>query len=80
MLPDDAERAVAEHATSKIRTADDLARCKGSTKFGEDLSREGMAALLHEWASCQFPNVCPHGRPIVKRVTLADLLREFGRL
>ncbi len=63
--------------------AADLAKaltCKGSTKFGEDLSREGMAALLHEWACCQFPNVCPHGRPIVRRVTLADLLREFGRL
>src|SRR3712207_8539237 len=26
MTPDDAGRAVAEHATSKIRTADDLAR------------------------------------------------------
>jgi hypothetical protein len=25
-------------------------------------------------------NVCPHGRLIVKRVALADLLREFGRL
>ncbi len=23
--------------------------------------------------------VCPHGRPIVKRIELADLLREFGR-
>jgi hypothetical protein len=25
------------------------------------------------------PNVCPHGRPLVKRVALADLLRKFGR-
>ena len=24
--------------------------------------------------------VCPHGRPILKRLALADLLREFGRL
>ena len=28
----------------------------------------------------QYGDVCPHGRPIVKRVALADLLREFGRL
>ena len=24
--------------------------------------------------------ICPHGRPIVKRLTLVDLLREFGRI
>ena len=24
--------------------------------------------------------ICPHGRPIVRRIRLADLLREFGRL
>lgn len=61
---------------------EDLAKtlaCKGSTRFGESLSREEMEGLLREWASCKFPEVCPHGRPIVKRVALADLLREFGR-
>ena len=70
-------------ALHALAGGEDLAKalaCKGSTKFGEVLSREGMAALLHEWASCEFPGVCPHGRPIVKRVVLADLLREFGRL
>jgi DNA mismatch repair protein MutL len=62
---------------------EDLAKalaCKGSTKFGEGLSQEEMRVLLGEWASCEFREVCPHGRPIVKRVALADLLREFGRL
>ena len=24
--------------------------------------------------------ICPHGRPIAKRIKLVDLLREFGRL
>lgn len=23
--------------------------------------------------------VCPHGRPVAKRISLAELLREFGR-
>jgi hypothetical protein len=27
-----------------------------------------------------FIEICPHGRPIVKRLTLVDLLREFGRI
>jgi DNA mismatch repair protein MutL len=36
--------------------------------------------LLRDWASSKFPEVCPHGRPIVKRIRLADLLRDFGRI
>ena len=70
-------------AVHALSGGEDLAKalaCKGSTKFGESLSGEEMSALLREWASCEFPAVCPHGRPIVKRVALADLLREFGRL
>ena len=39
-----------------------------------------MTALLKEWTACEFREICPHGRPIVKRIALADLLREFGRV
>ncbi len=70
-------------ALHALAGGEDLAKalaCKGSTRFGEDLSKEEMQALLRDWTSCEFRNVCPHGRPIVKCVSLADLLREFGRL
>lgn len=70
-------------ALHALAGGEDLAKalaCKGSTRFGESLSGEEMAALLQDWASCEFGDVCPHGRPIVKCVALADLLREFGRL
>jgi DNA mismatch repair protein MutL len=70
-------------AVGALAGGEDLAKalaCKGSTRFGQDLSREEMEGLLEEWASCEFKDVCPHGRPIVKRVRLAELLREFGRL
>jgi DNA mismatch repair protein MutL len=49
-------------ALHALAGGEDLAKalaCKGSTKFGESLSREGMAALLDEWASCDFPKTCP---------------------
>jgi DNA mismatch repair protein MutL len=62
---------------------EDLAKalaCKGSTRFGESLSPEEMRSLLAEWSVCEFRDVCPHGRPIVKRLALPDLLREFGRI
>jgi DNA mismatch repair protein MutL len=62
---------------------EDLAKalaCRGSTRFGENLSHEEMVMLLEEWSRCQFKEICPHGRPIAKRIKLADLLREFGRI
>ncbi len=46
MLPDDAERAVAEHATSKIRTADDLARVESLGFRSEALHAIGSAFHL----------------------------------
>ena len=69
-------------AVEALAGGEDLAKalaCKGSTKFGESLPREEMERLLKEWAACEFKEICPHGRPIVKHVALADLLREFGR-
>ncbi len=69
-------------AVEALAGGEDLAKalaCKGSAKFGDSLSREEMRILLEEWSACEFKEVCPHGRPIVKRVSLEDLLREFGR-
>jgi len=69
-------------ALEALAGGEDLAKalaCKGSTKFGEQLSGERMEWLIREWTACEFPEVCPHGRPVVKRIPLADLLREFGR-
>ena len=70
-------------AVEALAGGEDLAKalaCKGSKKFGDSLLREEMEVLLKEWAACEFKEICPHGRPIVKRVALADLLREFGRV
>jgi DNA mismatch repair protein MutL len=70
-------------ALHALAGGEDLAKalaCKGSTRFGESLSREEMEILLSEWSRTEFKEICPHGRPIVKRLALPDLLREFGRL
>jgi DNA mismatch repair protein MutL len=51
-------------AVGAIAGGEDLAKalaCKGSTRFGETLSREEMNALLKEWAACEFREVyAPH--------------------
>ena len=70
-------------AIETLAGGEDLAKalaCRGSTKFGESLTSEEMVSLLKEWSACEFKAVCPHGRPIVKRIELAELLREFGRI
>jgi DNA mismatch repair protein MutL len=70
-------------ALEALAGGEDLAKalaCRGSTKFGEILTREEMASLLREWSATEFKEVCPHGRPIAKRISLSDLLREFGRI
>jgi DNA mismatch repair protein MutL len=70
-------------ALHALAGGEDLAKalaCKGSTRFGDELSREEMEMLLREWSVCEFREICPHGRPIVKRLALPDLLREFGRI
>jgi DNA mismatch repair protein MutL len=70
-------------AVEALAGGEDLAKalaCRGSTKFGGSLGQEEMRVLLNEWAACEFKMVCPHGRPIVRRIVLAELLREFGRV
>ena len=70
-------------ALHALAGGEDLAKalaCKGSTRFGENLSAEEMETLLQEWSAVEFREICPHGRPIVKRLALPDLLREFGRI
>ncbi|MGI9049229.1 MAG: DNA mismatch repair endonuclease MutL [Rubrobacteraceae bacterium] len=69
-------------ALGALAGGEDLAKalaCRGSTKFGESLSMGEMEALLKNWSACEFKGICPHGRPIIKRIKLAELLREFGR-
>jgi DNA mismatch repair protein MutL len=75
--------AALEAALGALAGGEDLAKalaCKGSTRFGQELSREEMEGLLEEWSATEFQDVCPHGRAIVKRIKVAELLREFGRL
>ena len=70
-------------AVEALAGGEDLAKalaCKGSTRFGESLSKPEMASLLDQWSACEFKEVCPHGRPIVRRITLVELLRGFGRV
>jgi DNA mismatch repair protein MutL len=53
--------------------------CKAAVKMHHPLSPEEMEVLLAELFAAEDPYACPHGRPIVLKMSDADLERRFGR-
>ena len=53
--------------------------CHGSLRAGERVSSDEVAALLQALDDVDFAGHCPHGRPIVHRVSYAELELRVGR-
>ncbi len=53
--------------------------CRAAIKKHHALPADLALALVRDLMACEVPNTCPHGRPILKKLTLADLDRSFGR-
>jgi DNA mismatch repair protein MutL len=53
--------------------------CHAAIKAHAPLQREEMARLIADLAITQTPYFCPHGRPIVSRLSLRDIRRDLGR-
>jgi len=53
--------------------------CRAAVKANMPLAREEMERLVVELSSTETPYFCPHGRPIVSRVSLHDIRRELKR-
>ena len=53
--------------------------CRAAIKKHHALPNELALRLIQDLLACEVPNTCPHGRPILKKLTLDDLERSFGR-
>jgi DNA mismatch repair protein MutL len=53
--------------------------CRAAIKKHHALPPDLALALIQDLLACEVPNTCPHGRPILKKLTLDDLERSFGR-
>ncbi len=53
--------------------------CKAAIKAGQKLTKEEMARLLDELFACDVPFFCPHGRPLIYKISLLELEKKFGR-
>jgi DNA mismatch repair protein MutL len=53
--------------------------CKAAVKAGDPLNPAEMHSLLDQLFVTRIPYSCPHGRPVMIRLSLSELDRKFGR-
>ncbi len=53
--------------------------CKAAIKAGDYLSEKEMRLLIDQLFATSMPYVCPHGRPILLKISLEEFDRRFGR-
>ncbi|MEW6026433.1 MAG: DNA mismatch repair endonuclease MutL [Planctomycetota bacterium] len=76
----DEPKAESKHNTN-IKPIDKLIKmmaCKAAIKAGDPLKEEEIKALLNDTRGMDFVT-CPHGRPAVRKITLAELEGFFQR-
>ncbi len=56
-----------------------LMACHGVIRANQALTTEEIRSLLRELDQVDFKANCPHGRPVVQRLTLAEIERLFRR-
>jgi DNA mismatch repair protein MutL len=71
---------VPERATEEL--SEELAAalsCRGAIKVNHRLSEQEQRALLEDLVSTNNPYRCPHGRPIILRLSQDEMERRLGR-
>ncbi|HKW94753.1 MAG TPA: DNA mismatch repair endonuclease MutL [Methylomirabilota bacterium] len=78
-LVEDVNRPRKGEAVPLLHRALAFVACRAAIKAHAPLQREEMTRLLADLAATRTPYFCPHGRPIVSRLSLRDIKRELGR-
>ena len=73
-----AESASADGAELLERVLATMA-CKAAVKAGDPLTAEEIEALLGRRVAAERSSSCPHGRPTVLKLSLAELDKQFKR-
>lgn len=66
----------------KLDARDNVAKsfsCKAAIKAGEKLTDFEMRSLIDQLFGTSMPYVCPHGRPVLIKLSLLELDRRFFR-
>jgi DNA mismatch repair protein MutL len=54
--------------------------CKAAIKAGKYLSKKEMLNLINDLFACQTPYFCPHGRPLMIKMSLNEFEKRFKRI
>lgn len=74
----DAEKRGSPKSTLRDDIAASLA-CKAAIKINMKLTPEKMRWLIDRLLTTTSPTTCPHGRPVVLRLSMKDIERRFHR-
>jgi len=53
--------------------------CRAAIKKHHILPADLALRLILDLMACEVPHTCPHGRPVIKKLTLGERDRSFGR-
>ncbi|HUF04160.1 MAG TPA: DNA mismatch repair endonuclease MutL [Aridibacter sp.] len=79
-LLDSADRSKRKGVRAAFR--DEIAAslaCKAAVKINMKLTEEKMAWMVNRLFATSSPTTCPHGRPVILRLTMKDIERRFHR-
>jgi DNA mismatch repair protein MutL len=71
-----------KRGAAKASLRDDIAAslaCKAAVKINMKLTPEKMQWLIDRLLITSSPTTCPHGRPVILRLTMKDIERGFHR-
>ena len=53
--------------------------CRSAIKSGNKLTDKEMRLLIDSLFATSMPYVCPHGRPVVLKISMDEFDKRFGR-
>ncbi|MBP7819293.1 DNA mismatch repair endonuclease MutL [Candidatus Gracilibacteria bacterium] len=74
-----AEQVELNSLNERVERVLNFAACRSAIKFGQNLTKEEMVALLNQLAIAEKGTNCPHGRPTRICLSYSDLEKQFKR-
>ncbi len=53
--------------------------CHAAIRAGDPLTLEQMQEMVKNWAATRYPYTCPHGRPVLLKLSKSEINRRFLR-
>jgi DNA mismatch repair protein MutL len=68
------------HVDEALRRIAATMACHAAVKANYPLTYEKMTHILDELRATAYSTVCPHGRPVMLRLTRREIEKNFGRI